>query len=121
MSNELSKCYICDKEFDQLEIHFLRLHAFEEGLVEDANEKENITGKNLRPEIKKLHTIEDNNKIVQESKNLTVHKNIHEGENKSYNSDILPGSRYNCFNFLIFFADEVWPMPKESFQLNVVL
>ena len=77
MSNELSKCYICDKEFDQLEIHFLRLHAFEGGLVEDANEKENIIGKNLRPEIKKLHTIE-HNKIVQESKNLTVHKKIHE-------------------------------------------
>ena len=90
MSNELNKCYICDKEFDQLEIHFLRLHAFEGGLVEDANEKENITGKNLRPEIKKLHTIEDNNKIVQESKNLTVHKNIHEGENKSYNSETHP-------------------------------
>ena len=64
MSNELNKCYICDKEFDQLEIHFLKVHAFEEGLVEDANEKENIVGKN---------TIEDNNKIV------------HEGENKSHN------------------------------------
>ena len=64
MSNELNKCYICDKEFDQLGIHFLKVHAFEEGLVEDANEKENIVGKN---------TIEDNNKIV------------HEGENKSHN------------------------------------
>ena len=55
MSNELNKCYICDKEFDQLEIHFLKVHSFEEGLVEDANEKENIVGKN---------TIEDNNKII---------------------------------------------------------